>query len=202
MLYEVFKKVTGEHDVKIMYSPELERKNINKCICCYAFVDSKFSGEAEFVPSSYPSCGDDFDEENEYTGFRFKYDNKPVFLVMNDLQERNFTESRSKYMWLEYKQKPFVERLYISLDDNKIVHFSFSEDEAKKYSKAYEEIFLTLLVENKIEYDKIIKEFNEVDCKDIKEPFYFNELCSLYDVCFPSKEYKENIIDRDEEIEF
>ena len=41
-----------------------------------------------------------------------------------------------------------------------------------------------------------------MDCKDDKDPFYIHTLYDLHDVIFSSDENIENIIERDEEMEF
>lgn len=203
MLYQILKKKTNGHNVTILYSPELERKNINKYICCYAVIDENIMVEAEFIPSSYPSCGDDFDEVNEHTGFRFKYKDKDVILTIDEIQEERFLYDRDHYYWLENKRKPFTLKLFTSLDGDRIVHFSFSELEAKQISNSYKEFLVTFEYEvEKEEVFNTINEYNNVDCKNDKDPFYIHTLYDLHDVCFCSEEHTENIIERDEEMEF
>lgn len=98
MLYQILKKKTNGHNVTILYSPELAQGNYN--ICCYAVIDENLMVEAEFIPSSYQSCGDDFDEVNEYTGFRFKYKDEDVILTIDEIQEKNFLRDRELYYWI------------------------------------------------------------------------------------------------------
>lgn len=203
MLYQILKKKTNGHNVTILYSPELERKNINKYICCYAVIDENIMVEAEFIPSLYPSCGDDFDEVNEYTGFRFKYKDKDVILTIDEIQEARFLYDRDHYYWLEKNWKPFTVKLFASLEDDRIVHFSFTELEAKQISNSYREFLVTFEYEvDKEEVFNTINEYNNVDCKDDKDPFYIHTLYDLHDVIFSSDKNIENIIERDEEMEF
>ena len=201
MLYQILKKKTNGHNVTILYSPELAQGNYN--ICCYAVIDENLMVEAEFIPSSYQSCGDDFDEVNEYTGFRFKYKDEDVILTIDEIQEKNFLRDRELYYWLEKKRKPFTVKLFASLEDDRIVHFSFTELEAKQISNSYKDFLVTFEYEvEKEEVFNTINEYNNVDCKNDKDPFYIHTLYDLHDVIFSSDENIENIIERDEEMEF
>lgn len=200
MLYQILKKKTNGHNVTILYSPDLAQGNGN--ICCYAVIDENTMVEAEYIPKFYQPA-DDFPIENPSAGFEFKYKDKNIILTIDEIQEKNFLRDRSRFYWLEKKRKPFTVKLFASLEDDRIVHFSFTELEAKKISNSYREFLVTFEYEvDKEEVFNTINEYNNVDCKDDKDPFYIRTLYDLHDVIFSSDENIENIIERDEEMEF
>ena len=200
MLYQILKKKTNGHNVTILYSPELAQGNCN--ICCYAVIDENLSVEAEYIPKFYQPVDDEL-IENKTAGFKFKYKDKDIILAIDDTQEERFLYDRDHYYWLEKKRKPFTVKLFASLEDDRIVHFSFTELEAKQISNSYREFLVTFEYEvDKEEVFNTINEYNNVDCKDDKDPFYIRTLYDLHDVIFSSDENIENIIERDEEMEF
>ena len=183
-----------------MYSPELAQGNCN--ICCYAVIDENLSVEAEYIPKFCQPVDDEL-IENKTAGFKFKYKDKDIILAIDDTQEERFLYDRDHYYWLEKKRKPFTVKLFASLEDDRIVHFSFTELEAKQISNSYREFLVTFEYEvDKEEVFNTINEYNNVDCKDDKDPFYIHTLYDLHDVCFSGEEHTENIIERDEEMEF
>ena len=199
MLYQILKKKTNGHNVTILYSPELERENINKYICCYAVIDENIMVEAEYIPSYYPSPDDVIGEENEYTGFRFKYKDKNIFLTIEEYQEDRFLYDRDRYYWLENKEKPFIVKLFASLEDDRILHFSFTELEAKQISNSYREFLVKFEYEvDKEELFNTINEYNNVDFKNDKNPFYIHTLYDIHDVIFSSDENMEEVEDAEE----
>lgn len=200
MLYQILKKKTNGHNVTILYSPELEQRYCN--ICCYAVIDENLMVEAEYIPKFYQPA-DDFPIENPSAGFEFKYKDKNIILTMDEIQEEKFLQDKNRYYWLENKRKPFTVKLFASLEDGRIVHFSFTELEAKQISNSYKEFLVTFEYEvDKEEVFNTINEYNNVDCKNDKDPFYIHTLYDLHDVCFSSEEHTENMIEQDEEVEF
>ena len=200
MLYKILKKKTNGHNVTILYSPELEQRYCN--ICCYAVIDENIMVEAEYIPKLYQPA-DDFPIENPSAGFEFKYKDEDVILTIDEIQEKNFLQDKNRYYWLENKRKPFTVKLFASLEDERIVHFSFTELEAKQISNSYKEFLVTFEYEvDKEEVFNTINEYNNVDCKNDKDPFYIHTLYDLHDVCFSSEEHTENMIEQDEEMEF
>ena len=155
--------------------------------------------EAEYIPSYNPSPDDVIGEENEYTGFRFKYKDKNIFLTIEEYQEDRFLYDRDRYYWLENKEKPFIVKLFASLEDDRILHFSFTELEAKQISNSYREFLVKFEYEvDKEEVFNTINEYNDVDCKNDKNPFYIHTLYDIHDVIFSSDENMEEVEDAEE----
>lgn len=200
MLYQILKKKTNGHNVTILYSPELAQGNCD--ICCYAVIDENLMVEAEYIPK-FEDQFDDFPIENPSAGFKFKYKNEDIILTIDEIQEEKFLRDKDRYYWLENKRKPFTVKLFASLEDDRIVHFSFTELEAKQISNSYKEFLVTFEYEiEKEEVFNTINEYNNVDCKNDKDPFYIHTLYDLHDVCFSGEEHTENMIEQDEEVEF
>lgn len=187
MLYRILKKKTHGHTVAILYSTELEQKYLD--MCCYAVIDESLMVEARYIPK-FEQPVDDFPIENPSAGFEFKYKDKKIILTIDEIQEEKFLRDKARYFWLEKKRKPFTVRLFASLEDDRIVHFSFTELEAQQISNSYEEFLVTFEYEvDKEEVFNTIDEYNNVDCKNDEDPFYIHTLYELHDVCF-SKEHK------------
>ena len=130
-------------------------------------------------------------------------EDEDVILTIDEIQEKNFLRDRELYYWLEKKRKPFTVKLFASLEDDRIVHFSFTELEAKQISNSYKDFLVTFEYEvEKEEVFNTINEYNNVDCKNDKDPFYIHTLYDLHDVCFSGEEHTENMIEQNEEMEF
>lgn len=177
-MYKILEKNTNGHKVNILYSPELERKNINKYLCCYAIIDNNSMIETEYIPSSYQQI-DDIDLINKHAGFKFNYDGQKIILTINDVQEEEFLEKKSHYWWLENTMKNFVIKFYVSFENETAIHFAVDEEEIKKTGRNYKTLLLTVQA---VTEEKAIKKVLNINYENTHPEIYGDDKYSIEDL--------------------